>query len=228
MTFLMLLLAVVAGLLGYRVARDSVAATIYHGRLVALQGEFSELTDRYNAAVTRSAVTELLVKQGAVRVLVRSDDGVLQTIETPYDPASEIFIDYAVLDGKLWIRRVFDENTPPNQGVLIDGGLSTIDWDSERARHGKIAYRSLTDGRWVVSVSGDGSVALRKNLRRHGRATRRPAGRDGVRPGGGSDLASRAHRDRRRVRALLGRRITPGSSVPTGKIESHTSWRITP
>ncbi len=160
-------LVVVAALLGYRVARDSIAATVYRQRLAELHEQHAELTQKYNDAVTRAAVTELLVSDGTVRVLVRSGDeatggGVLEAFDTPYDPAGEVFIDYAVLDGKLWIRRVFDEHTPPNQGTLIDPALNTIDWDDASARHGKVAYRSLTDGRWVVSVSGDGSVGLRK------------------------------------------------------------------
>lgn len=149
-------------LLGYRVARDAVTADIFRARLSALQEEHAALTDRYNAAVTRAAVTELIVKDDAVSVVVRGADGVLERIETPYSAKDEVFIDYAVLDGKLWIRRVFDEHTPPSRGTLIDSALARIDWDDARAEHGKIAYRSLEDGRWIVSVSGDGSVGLRK------------------------------------------------------------------
>lgn len=162
MNFAAVIFLVAAGLLGYRVARDSVTANIYKARLTELQQDYDALTTRYNDAVTRAAVTELLVKNGGVNIVVRSTDGVLQTIETPYNAANEVFIDYAVLDGKLWIRRVFDEDTPPNQGTLIDPELAKIDWDDTRAQHGKIAYRSLADGRWVVSVSGDGSVGLRQ------------------------------------------------------------------
>ncbi|MEM1445387.1 MAG: hypothetical protein AAGF84_04980 [Planctomycetota bacterium] len=149
-------------LLGYQVAKDSVTAAIYRDRLVALQEQHQQLTDRYNAAVTRAAVTELIVSDQNVAVVVRGHDGVLERIDTPYSAQDEVFIDYAVLDGKLWIRRVFDEHTPPSQGTLIDPALAKIDWDDSRAQHGKIAYRSLTDGRWVVSVSGDGSVGLKK------------------------------------------------------------------
>ncbi|MEM9752495.1 MAG: hypothetical protein AAF916_03825 [Planctomycetota bacterium] len=149
-------------LLGYQVAKDSVTASIYRDRLVALQEQHRALTDRYNAAVTRAAVTELVVADAAVAVLVRGPDGVLERIDTPFSAEDEVFIDYAVLDGKLWIRRVFDEHTPPRDGTLIDPALAKIDWDDARAEHGKIAYRSLTDGRWVVSVSGDGSVGLKK------------------------------------------------------------------
>ncbi len=160
--FAAVILLIAAGLLGYRVARDSVTTGIYKARLAELQQDFAELTAQYNQAVTRAAVTELLVSGERIDVVVQSDNGVLKRIETPYNPAGEVFIDYAVLDGKLWIRRVFDENTPPNQGTLIDPQLAEIDWDDARAQHGKIAYRSFTDGRWVVSVSGDGSVGVRK------------------------------------------------------------------
>ncbi|MEM8781373.1 MAG: hypothetical protein AAGE65_00835 [Planctomycetota bacterium] len=149
-------------LLGYRVAKDAVTAEIYRDRLAALQERHAALTERYNAAVTRAAVTELVVDADAVSVVIRGADGVLERIATPYSAKDEVFIDYAVLDGKLWIRRVFDEHTPPRRGTLIDPALAKVDWDDARAQHGKIAYRSLSDGRWVVSVSGDGSVGLKK------------------------------------------------------------------
>ena len=160
-TFLALVLLVVAGGLTYRVGKDRLVANVYRDRLAALHEDYNALADRYNRAVTRAAVTELEVTETSVAVVVRSPDGVLETIATPYDPADEIFLDYAVIDGRLWVRRVFDENTPPNQGTLIDPALADIDWDEAAADHGKAAYRSLSPGRWRVAVSGDGSVTLR-------------------------------------------------------------------
>ncbi|BAM02718.1 hypothetical protein [Phycisphaera mikurensis] len=154
-------LAGAAGL-GYLLLRDRIASGIYRERLVAVTAEYNQLAADYNLAVTRAAVTELLVEGGAVAVQVRSPSGPLRRIQTPYSADSEIFLDYVVLDGKLWIRRVFDDRTAPREGIVIDPALAEIDWDAEQADHGKVAYRSLADGRWVVSVSGDGSVGLKK------------------------------------------------------------------
>ncbi|MCA9519896.1 MAG: hypothetical protein KC609_02945, partial [Myxococcales bacterium] len=33
-------------------------------------------------------------------------------------------------------------------------------WSAEGASHGKAAYRALEPGRWVVDVTGDGSLGL--------------------------------------------------------------------
>lgn len=148
--------------LGYLLLRDRIAAGIYRDRLVAVTADYNALAKDYNRAVTRAAVTELLVEDGAVAVQVRTPAGLLRRIETPYSADNEIFLDYVVLDGKLWIRRVFDDHTAPREGIVIDPALENINWDAATADHGKVAYRSLADGRWVVSVSGDGSVGLRQ------------------------------------------------------------------
>jgi hypothetical protein len=93
---------------------------------------------------------------------VVADGGVLREIETPYDPSGEIYVDYIVRDGRLWIRRVFDAKTPPSQGVVIDPDLAAVTWGQEDAgaEVGKAVYRALGEGRWVVSVTGGGSLGL--------------------------------------------------------------------
>jgi hypothetical protein len=105
-------------------------------------------------------VTELRVEDGALSVVIRDATGTERTIDTPYDPSREIYVDFAILDGRLWIRRVFDASTPPEEGLVIDPGLAEVDWSLDPESHGKAAYRSLEEGRWVVSVSGDGSLGL--------------------------------------------------------------------
>ncbi len=156
------LLSVLAGLFGYRVLESDVASDIYRERLASLGAEHDSLITQYNDAVRRSAVTELVVEDGSLRVVVRTLDGTLSEVETPYDPSGEIYVDFAVVGGRLWVRRVFDANTAPSAGVIVDPKVASLDWDAPGATFGKAVYRSLDEGRWVVTVSGDGSLALTK------------------------------------------------------------------
>ncbi len=155
---LVILLAIVA----WRWSYTRMAAEVYRDRLRQVVAEHQQLQDRYNQAVRRTAVTELRVEGGRLDAVIRTLDGQERIIPTPFDPAGEIYVDFAVRDGRLWIRRLFDAATPPARGVLIDPELLAIDWDGPGARFGKAVYRSLTEGRWIVTVSGDGSLALVK------------------------------------------------------------------
>jgi hypothetical protein len=157
---LMVVILGFAGLAGFRLIQKGVEAEVYRERLAAVASDYEELRGRFNEAVRRTAVTELVVENGALSVAIRNAAGEVQRFETPYDPAREIYVDYVVLDGRLWIRRVFDGETPPEHGMLIDPGLAEIDWNADPEGHGKAAYRSLEEGRWVVSVTGDGSLGL--------------------------------------------------------------------
>ncbi len=162
LAFLLTLLALggLAALTGWRLFQSDLEAEIYRARLEALAGDYGHLRDRYNEAVRRTAVTELQVADGRLTVAIRDATGAERLIETPFDPRREIYVDFAILDGRLWIRRVFDADTPPNEGLVIDPGLAEVDWSSDPEGFGKAAYRSLDEGRWVVSVSGDGSLGL--------------------------------------------------------------------
>lgn len=115
-TSIMLAVIAAAGILGYQYIRAGAAADIYRTRLATLADEYEGLRTTYNEAVRKSAVTELQVEDGKLSVLVVSETGILRRIETPYDPAGEVYVDYIVRDSRLWIRRVFDANTPPSQG----------------------------------------------------------------------------------------------------------------
>ncbi len=157
-------LAVAGGacVLGYQFLRAGAAAEIYRSRLTALADEYETLRTTYNRAVRKTAVTELVVREGNLSVRVVADGDVLKEVPTPYDPAGEIYVDYIVRNGRLWIRRVFDSRTPPSQGVVIDPNLAAVTWGQEDggAEVGKAVYRSLGEGRWVVSVTGGGSLGL--------------------------------------------------------------------
>lgn len=156
----LLAFAATSGIAGYRLLRTELAAGIYRERLAALATDYDALRDRYAEAVRRTAVTELWVRDGSLAVVVRTADGRLREVPTPYDPGNEIYVDFAVLEGRLWIRRVFADDTPPREGILVDPSLGAVDWDAEEAAYGKAAYRTLGEGRWVVSVNGSGALDL--------------------------------------------------------------------
>lgn len=149
-----------AALLGYQYLRAGAAADIYRTRLTQLADDYEGLRTTYNEAVQKTAVTELVVRDGRLTVQVVAENSVLRRIETPYDPAGEIYVDYIVREGRLWIRRVFDADTPPSQGVVIDPLLEAVAWGEGDAEVGKAVYRALDEGRWVVSVTGSGSLGL--------------------------------------------------------------------
>ena len=80
---------------------------------------YDDLAGRYNTAVRRTAMTELVVQNGTLSVVVQSAAGRITDITTPYDPASEIYVDYAIIGGRVWIRRIFDEHTAPAEAMVI-------------------------------------------------------------------------------------------------------------
>ncbi len=158
--FFLVLLLVVSGFAAFRLLEASIAAEVYRGRLTELSADYDALLGQYNEAVTRTAVTELLVEDGRLTVVIRTAEGDLQSLPTEFDPSKEIYVDYVVHDGRLWIRRLFDEETPPGKGLVVDPRFVDVDWNEAAASHGKAAYRALSEGRWVVDVTGDGSLGL--------------------------------------------------------------------
>ncbi|MEX0655508.1 MAG: hypothetical protein WD534_06050 [Phycisphaeraceae bacterium] len=150
----------VAGYAGFRLAQAQLAAEVYRHRLTELSSQYEQLRGQYNEAVRRTAVTELVVEDGALSVHIRTAEGLLKTIPTELDPRREVYVDYVVVDGRLWIRRVFDDTTPPTRGVVIDPSLGQVDWDAPNVSHGKAVYRRLEEGRWIVTVTGGGALGL--------------------------------------------------------------------
>lgn len=161
-TALLLIFGAVAGLLGYQVMRDHVAADVYLERYTALSEENQQLVEQYNRAVTRTAVTELVIADGHVTVNVRTADNRVEAHPIDADPAHPIYVDYVVKDGRLLIRRVFDSRSAPDDAGVIDSDLLNLDWNDPSIRHGQAIYRQLSDGRWIVTVSGDGALSLAK------------------------------------------------------------------
>ena len=160
LSIVLLALLAGAGLVGFRLLESTLAAEVYRERLAELAADNEALRGVYNEAVSRTAVTELRVEDGKLSVVIRTAEGEVEVLPAPYDPSSEIYVDYVVVDGRLWIRRVFDSSTPPEQGMIVDPRFAHVDWNAEAASHGKATYRSLSEGSWVVDVSGDGSLTL--------------------------------------------------------------------
>jgi hypothetical protein len=158
----LLALMVLAAFTGFRLLEAGIAAEVYRARLAELAGDYERLRGQYDEAVRRTAVTELVVSDGRLSVVIRTAEGDLETLASPFDPSREIYIDYVVRDGRLWIRRLFDDQTAPGAGMVIDPSLYTIDWEAVADGHGKALYRALGEGRWIVDVSGDGSLGLRR------------------------------------------------------------------
>jgi len=155
------LLCVIAAV-AYRWASAKVEVDVYRDRLAGLSSEYESLRSMYNQAVRKTAVTELIVRGGRLSLAIRTIEGVDRVIDTPFDPAQEIYCDYVVLGDRLWIRRVYDDLTAPRKALLIDDHLEYVNWNDPAARHGNAVYRSLSEGRWVVTVTGSGALALTK------------------------------------------------------------------
>ncbi len=151
---------VLIGAVGLRFAKADAASQVYQDRLRELSGEYETLRTQYNSAVRQTAVTELVVKDRSVTVHVRTIEGESEAIETACNADKEIYVDFALVDGRLWIRRVFDSDTPPSKATVINPKLADVDWESEGALVGQAVYRMLGEGRWVVRAGGDGALGL--------------------------------------------------------------------
>ena len=150
----------ILGFVGYRLLRSDLAVDVYRARIESLSRDYALLHASYQEAIRRTAVTELRVEDGRLRVAIRDAAGQERVFDTPFDPSREIYVDYAVLDGRLWIRRVFDGGTPPDAGLVVDPELADVSWSEDPEGYGKAAYRALGEGRWVVTVTGNGSLGL--------------------------------------------------------------------
>ena len=147
---------------GFFWLREEVTSRIYRQKLESLAMEYAALADQYNHAVRESAITELEVTAESITVLIRTVDGKVRRIPTPLSPGREVFIDYLVGNGRIWIRRIFDAGTPPEKGFVIDPIWESVDWKSREVDYGKAIYRSLDPGIWSIQVSGNGALSLEK------------------------------------------------------------------
>ncbi len=95
-------LVVAAGVVGYRLTESRIAMGVYRDRLQALNKDYEQLRSTYNQAVQKTAVTELLIQGKTLCVTIRTAEGVVKTLPTPFDPSREIYVDYVVIDGRLY------------------------------------------------------------------------------------------------------------------------------
>ncbi|MEM9250795.1 MAG: hypothetical protein AAGB29_00465 [Planctomycetota bacterium] len=160
---LALLIVAAGGVAGYQAYHQHSTVAGLRDALDASRAAFDDLATDYNQAVRQTAVTELIVVDDTLTVVVKTAFGDVEAITTPYDPRREIYVDYVVLDGRVWVRRVFDDLTAPGDGLVIESRYGAIDWDTHAdADYGKAIYRKLTQGRWAITVTGNGAMGLEK------------------------------------------------------------------
>lgn len=150
----------VAMTMQYQSMRSGIEADIYRARLEALARDYQSLRSTFNEAVRRTAVTELVVREGKLSVRVRTATGVERDIPTDFDPGTEIWVNYIVSGGRLWVRSIYDRQAGPRGELVIDPAMGDIEWNSED--YGLSVFRPLGEGRWVISVTGGGALGLRR------------------------------------------------------------------
>jgi hypothetical protein len=153
----------------YTHSKGNIVASIYRERLRAVTEDYRELRGLYNQVVKKTAVTELVLRDGELRVVVRTAEGVLKDIPTGLDPRREIHVEYVARDGRLWIRRVYTLTDPDSGGradalvVTVDPGLRDPPWAKDADLQGLSVFRKdLSEGRWVVTTTGNAALALTK------------------------------------------------------------------
>lgn len=156
----LLTVAIVLG--GYFWMREEITSRIYRDKLDALASQYSALADQYNNAIRQSAITELEVTADSVAILIRTADGSVRRIPTPFRPDNELYVDYIVGNGRIWIRRVFDSSTSPGEAMVIDPVWTEVDWQSPEFSYGKAIYRTLQPGIWSIEVNGSGALTLER------------------------------------------------------------------
>src|SRR5204862_235033 len=95
-------------------------------------------------------------------VVIRTAAGIVETIPTQLDASQEVHVEYLVLDGKLWIRRVYTLTDPDAAGqaaasvAMINPKLAQPPWSTDPSLKGLSVFRKhLTAGRWVVTTTGN-------------------------------------------------------------------------
>lgn len=149
-----------AGSLAWQWGKAAVMRDAYRARLSDLEARHNALVADYNQAVARTAVCEVRQAGGKLSVVVRTCDGRTEEFPLAFDPTREIHFDFVCLDGRLLMRRVYDDQTAPQNGVLIQSSLAQVDWSGHGDDHGLVLYRPVPEGRYALKVSGNGALTL--------------------------------------------------------------------
>ena len=151
----------------YQHSRGNIVADIYRQRLQDLSGKYQDLRQQYNQVVRKTAVTELVQEKGQLNVVIRTAEGVLETIPTGLDPTREIHVEYVIQNGRLWIRRAYSLGDPDGRGQaradmrMINPKLAELPWATDPNLQGLSVFRrDLSEGRWVVTVTGNAALGL--------------------------------------------------------------------
>lgn len=144
----------------YQSMRSGIEADIYRQRLESLARDYQSLRTTFNEAVRRTAVTELIVKDNKLSVRVRTAAGVEEEIPTTFDPTTEVYVNYIVAGGRLWVRSIYDRASGPQNELVIDPTMGDLEWTEED--YGLSVYRPLTEGRWIISITGGGALGLKR------------------------------------------------------------------
>ena len=141
--------------------QQTLAVAEAEAERAALENALAAEQTRNERLLARTALTLLEVEPDGVSLLIARADGSHERVETPFAPEREIYVDYVVTQGRVLIRRVFDDRTAPREGVVVDPQLVAVDWEALDPRsHGRAVYRRLSEGRWMVTLNGAGALGL--------------------------------------------------------------------
>ncbi len=157
-------ITVVAFVLGYNFMRSNIAADLYRDRLREAVKKNEALRQTFNEAVKKTIVTELLVQDDeSICVVFVSADNTERVVPTPFRMGAVVYVDFIVLDNRVFLRRVYDEDTKPSEALFIDPQMQTIDWKKVDDLQGNAPFARLNKkGRWTVSVTGNNALQLTK------------------------------------------------------------------
>ncbi|OGD12225.1 MAG: hypothetical protein A2Y86_06955 [Candidatus Aminicenantes bacterium RBG_13_62_12] len=129
--------------------------------------KFNQLKARYNEVLARTIITELKVADKRCSVVLSNSEGVIAELPVELNINKEVFVDYILFGNRLFIRRVFDSGTAPEQANDIfreqkvrEFMPQAIDWADPRFRYGKSIYRKLEEGSWMITVTGGGALDI--------------------------------------------------------------------
>lgn len=163
-TLCFIAITVVAFVMGYNFMRSNIAADFYRDRLREEVEKREALRQSFNEAVKKTIVTELLVQEDeSICVVFVNADNTERVVPTPFKMGAVVYVDFIVLDNRVFLRRVYDEDTKPSEALFIDPQMQTIDWKKMDDLQGNAPFARLNKkGRWTVSVTGNNALQLTK------------------------------------------------------------------